>query len=50
MVKLNMVKLIDKFNLLVNLTMDNLIMISLTMGSLTNINLTFQYFSQNSFN
>jgi hypothetical protein len=40
MIKLNMVKLTNKFNFLVNLTMDNLIMISLTTSIWTNINLT----------
>jgi hypothetical protein len=33
MTKLNMVKLINKFNFLINLTMDHLIMINLTMVS-----------------
>jgi len=39
MTKLNMAKLTNKFNLLVNLTMDHLIMISLTMVSWIKINL-----------
>jgi hypothetical protein len=43
MTKVNMVQLINKFNFLINLTMDHLIMISLTMVDLVKVSLTKIY-------